>query len=120
MNEKKEIVTIPVTFDLEDARGGIGHFIYTREDDGPPKPFPVANLIRWSKIQQECLEPTIQKDKNGVWIMPEVHRALSIFRGLLATTIHEGQVQIPADTTDWRGWVRVLEYWKQLMWRKLK
>lgn len=119
MSETKKTVTLQITFDLEDLRGGDGHFVLTREDEGPPKPMPLGTLIKWSKTQQEYLEPTIQKNEQGVWIMPEVSRAVSIFRGLLATTIHEGKVPIP-DTQDWRGWVRVLEYWKQLIWRKIK
>ena len=116
---KKQIVTLPVKFDLSDSRGGDGHFILTIGNEAPPKPIPYASLIRWSQYQQSCLEPTIQKNQNGVWDMPEVSRALSIFRGLLAETIQEGTIQIP-QTGDYRGWVRVLEYWKQLVWRKLK
>lgn len=116
---KGQKVTIPITFDLGDFRGGIGHFVLTREDKDPPEPYPQGTLIKWSRSQQECLKSTIQKDKNGVWEMPEVNRALSIVRGLLATTIDEGKVQIPPPK-DYRGWVRVLEYWKQLIGRKVK
>ena len=117
MSKPKQPVKLEILFDLADSKGGDGHFILSGGD--PPKPIPFGTLIKWSQQQKACLEPTIQKDKNGVWNMPEVSRALSVFRGLLATTIHEGIVQIP-DTKDWRGWVRVLEYWKQLVLRKLK
>lgn len=119
MSKPKNPITIQVMFDLADTKGGDGHFVLTREDETPPKPIPLGTLIKWSKQQQACLEPTIQRGENGVWKMPEVSRAISLFRGLLATTIHEGKVQIPA-TGDYRGWVRVLEYWTQLVGRKVK
>jgi len=51
--------------------------------------------------------------------MPEVNRAFSILRGLLATTIHNGEVMIP-DIKDWEGWLRILEYWKDLVKKKMK
>ena len=118
INQKKKTVTIEITFNLEDPQGGDGHFIIT-PDTGIPKPRPLGTLIKWSKEQQECLEPSIVKKPRGHWDMPEVSRAISIIRGLLATTIHQGEIQIP-QPADLEGWVRVLEYWTQLVRRKIK
>lgn len=117
INPKKKTVTIEITFDLEDPQGGDGHFILTPK--GIPKPMPFGTLMKYSKQQQDCIEPAIVKGANGQWTIPEVSRAVSIFRGLLATTIHRGEIQIP-DPTDWKGWVRVLEYWEQLVLKKIK
>jgi len=51
--------------------------------------------------------------------MPEVNQVLSMVRGLIATTIHEGTVPIPL-SKDWKGGLQLLEYWKTLVQRKIK
>lgn len=117
MTQEPRPITLQITFDLRDDKGGIGNFIVT--PTGIPKPLPLGTLIKWSKTQQECLEPTIQLGLDGQFTMPEINRAFSILRGLLATTIFEGKVPIP-DTKDWHGWLLVLEYWKELVRKKMK
>lgn len=109
---------IQLIFDINEVAGGDGHFIIT-PDGVVPKPRPLGTLIKWSKEQQECLEPCIVKKPKGHWDMPEVSRAISIFRGLISTTIHLGEIQIP-EPANLKEWVRVLEYWTQLIRGKIK
>ena len=100
IGKAKKTATIEFVFELEDTRGGDGHFIIT-PDGEIPKPRPLGTLIKWSKEQQECLEPSIVKKPQGHWDMPEVSRAVSIFRGLLATTIHMAGFFEFVETEEW-------------------
>jgi len=49
MTEKPKTFALRIVFDLEDTKGGIGHFIGS--PGGIPKPTPLGTLIKWSKTQ---------------------------------------------------------------------